>query len=237
MQPITGKISRIGFSADGDRSAQVDCTPAMSLRPGQYLHAHNSGEADAALGITLFPVGLPAPAGFPSTPARLELAPVPRTWDPGTRLEMRGPLGNGFTLPKDFARLALVAFGGTAARLLPLIPLARARRADIVLFSDQPPAALPAEIEIQPLATLPEAIPWADFWAFDLPVESLPALRETLALPPHAALPAPAQALVTLPMPCAGIGECGACAVPLRRGKYALACKNGPVFNLNVLAM
>ncbi|HBY08103.1 MAG TPA: hypothetical protein DEH22_10080, partial [Chloroflexi bacterium] len=59
-----------------------------------------------------------------------------------------------------------------------------------------------------------------------------PSLRQMLGLEPQAYLPRPVQALLTLPLPCAGVGECGACAVPLRRKSYALACKDGPVFDL-----
>ncbi len=237
MQPITGEISLIRILGNGDRAAQVDCTPAVALRPGQYLHARSPEEPDAVLGVSLFPVGMPDPVGGPSNPPPLILAPAPRTWIPGTPLILRGPLGHGFTLPDTLTRLALVAFGGTAARLLPLIPLARARRADIVLFSDSPPADLPAAVEIQPLAALPESLPWADYWAFDLPIETLPALRNALALPRRGGLPAPAQVLITLPMPCAAVGECGACALPLRNGKYTLACKDGPVFDFDELQL
>jgi dihydroorotate dehydrogenase electron transfer subunit len=43
------------------------------------------------------------------------------------------------------------------------------------------------------------------------------------------------KALVMTPIPCGGIAECGACAVPAHRG-WKLACRDGPVFNLNELA-
>ena len=35
-------------------------------------------------------------------------------------------------------------------------------------------------------------------------------------------------------MPCGGAAECGICAVPFGRG-WKLACKDGPVFELNPL--
>jgi len=37
-----------------------------------------------------------------------------------------------------------------------------------------------------------------------------------------------------VPMPCGGLGDCGLCAVDLKRG-WKLACKDGPVFDLNEL--
>ena len=45
--------------------------------------------------------------------------------------------------------------------------------------------------------------------------------------------PGAGQALVTLPMPCGGLGECGACAVPIRRG-WKLACQDGPVLDVRL---
>ena len=43
-----------------------------------------------------------------------------------------------------------------------------------------------------------------------------------------------AQVLVLVPMPCGGMGECGVCAVKIQRG-WKLACKDGPVFDLEDL--
>jgi dihydroorotate dehydrogenase electron transfer subunit len=60
-------------------------------------------------------------------------------------------------------------------------------------------------------------------------------LRKSLQLRAHEYLPCPAQVLVTSPMPCGGIAECGVCALPLRKKGYVLTCKDGPVFNLNQL--
>ena len=44
----------------------------------------------------------------------------------------------------------------------------------------------------------------------------------------------PVFVLVDAPMPCAGMGDCGVCAVKARGG-YRLACKDGPVFERRVL--
>ncbi|HBX69004.1 MAG TPA: hypothetical protein DEH25_06395 [Chloroflexi bacterium] len=232
MHIDTGIISLIEMGADGTRSAQVDCSPKLIPHPGQYLQAHCPAEPDSALGWSLFPVGLPSSITDTDHPAPLSLAPIPRSWHPGTPLELRGPLGHGFTPPPALQRLGLIALGESAARLLPLIRPALADQADVVIFSAAPLPAMPPAVEIQPLSALPEALAWADFWALDLPVEKLPSLRQMLGLEPQAYLPRPVQALLTLPLPCAGVGECGACAVPLRRKSYALACKDGPVFDL-----
>jgi dihydroorotate dehydrogenase electron transfer subunit len=235
MHMDTGKISLIQIEPAGERTAQVDCNPKILPRPGQYLQAHNPNEPEATLGFSLFPAGLPATIGVSGRPEAVSLGPIPRGWHPGTRLELRGPLGHGFSIPPAINRLGLIALGESASRLLPLIPILLAQRADIAVFCDAPLPSIPPAIEIQPLKAIPEAIAWADFLALDLRLSDLQELRHFLHLEPHEYLPCPAQVLLTTPMPCAGIGECGACAVPKHKKGYSLACKDGPVFNLNHL--
>jgi hypothetical protein len=96
------------------------------------------------------------------------------------------------------------------------------------------PAGLPAAVEVYPLSELPQALAWADFLALDLPLPSLPSLRGRLNLQGSRRLPCPAQALLDLPMPCGGAADCGVCAVHTRTG-WKLACREGPVFNLEEL--
>ena len=113
------------------------------------------------------------------------------------------------------------------------------RRGDAVtLFTSAPLPALPASIEVYPLSLLPEALSWADCLGIDLPLEALAGLRSCISLKKDEELMIPAQALVLTPMPCGGVAECGVCAVPSRRSqgrRYRLACKDGPVFNLDDL--
>ena len=99
---------------------------------------------------------------------------------------------------------------------------------------------LPAEVEVDSLAAFPGALPWADVIFLDLPANALPGLRQRLGLQAGQRIPCPVQALVLAPMPCTGMADCGVCAVPLRgsrgsRASWALACKDGPVFDLDVL--
>jgi len=235
MQIDTGKISLIQIEPDGNRVAQIDCNPRLFPRPGTYLLAHNPNELDRVLGCVLFPVGLPASLEGGMNSGTFSLAPIPRTWHPGTNLELRGPLGHGFDLPPAVNSLALVALAETAGRLLPLIPFALENNVDIAVFTDLSLPQLPPIVEIHSLNAIPEAISWADFLAIDIPLENIPSLREMLQLSPHDYLACPAQVLVSTPMPCAGVAECGICALPWRKKGYALACKDGPVFNLNQL--
>jgi dihydroorotate dehydrogenase electron transfer subunit len=235
MQMDTGKISLIQIEPDGNRIAQIRCSPRLLPPPGGYVLAHNPDEPDTPLGHVLFQVGLPGDMGDASGFDTFSLGSIPKSWHPGTSLVLRGPLGKGFQLPPALRCLALIALGETAERLLPLIPIALEMKADIAIFSNTLLPPLPPIIEIRSLHAVPEAIEWADFVAIDLPLENIALLRNDFHLDQPAYLPCPAQVLVSTAMPCAGVAECGVCALPRRKKGYAFACKDGPVFNLNEL--
>ncbi len=224
MRVHSGIVNEIRLE-QGGRAAWIACPPAAIPAPGQYLHAWAEGEDASPRGTALFAAEIAA-QGFLAAP------PVPETWEPGTRLELRGPLGRGFSLPPACRRLALAILGETPSRLLPLLTQALAQGAEAALFSDLPLPRLPAQVEARPLDALGEALSWADFLACDLPLEALPALPARLGLAQGQSLPCPAQALLFTPMPCAGLAQCGVCAAPLRRG-WKLVCEDGPVFNLS----
>jgi hypothetical protein len=242
---------------DGGRlAAWIDCPPAAIPAPGQYIQAFSPVDPLSAIGTALFrgevSAGLESSRrGFLAAP------PFPAAWAPGTPLVLRGPLGHGFNLSGQ--RLALAALGNSAARLLPLARETLQRGDAVALFTGAPLPALPASIEIYPLSSLPEALAWADCLAIDLPLEALPRLRASLGLDKGDRLMFPVQVLVDTPMPCAGLADCGACAVPARRTRerhtssqrtssqrtsgwrtpgwrtFLLACVDGPVFNLDEL--
>jgi hypothetical protein len=88
-------------------------------------------------------------------------------------------------------------------------------------------------VEVGPLSGLAEALAWADFLALDIPLVKLPDLGQILGVNLRQP-PCPAQALVAVDMPCGGAAECGACGVKVS-GKWKLACKDGPVFDLGKL--
>ena len=220
MRTATGCIEEIYL--DGARAARLSCPPGLIPAPGQYLLAATENDPHTALACPIFQAG-PAPAGFLVAP------PLPESWLPGQLLHLRGPHGRGFTLPASARRVALIDFSGSSARLLALLPLVLAQKAAVTLLTDQPPAGLPPAIEISPLSALPESARWADYLALDLPRQSLPDVLPLLAAQLK---PGYAQALVITPLPCAGLGECGVCAVRTRSGPR-LACKDGPVFDLN----
>lgn len=222
-----GRVREMRLDASGLVQVFVLCPASAVPLPGQYLQARDAHDEQASLGTPLFLVE-PARQGFWAAP----LHPV--RWSPGTRLELVGPLGHGFALPGDIRRLGLAACGDTVARLLPLLAHSKPARAAMTLFTDLPLPALPAAVEVYPLASLKEALDWPDQLVLDVPLERMEAIRQVLGISHGSILPCPAQVLVTASMPCAGLADCGACAVPGRRG-WKLACKDGPVFDLRSL--
>ena len=232
MHMDTGIIQVIQSLDNGKRAARIDCPPKLMLNPGKYIWANKIDDPDSILGWPLFPVGLNQPMDESSSPL---FGMIPPSWNPGTQLQIRGPLGRGFQIPLNTRRLALAAFGDSAARLLPLIQPALQTEFDIAVFASVTLPKLPPAIELHELRDLKENLSWADFLAIDIPANELPKLRKKLGLDSYDRLPCQSQALITIPMPCAGIGECGACAVQTRKRSYHLVCKDGPVFDLQEL--
>jgi hypothetical protein len=223
MQGFQGRVSQIQLWG-GRQAVRIACPQKLIPSAGRYVLAWAEGDEAAPLATPLFSAQIDL-AGFAAAPG------APHTWSPGTRLHLRGPLGRGFSLPTTIRRLALAALDGEVARLLPLIQAALERQAAVALFVDGFFPHLPAAVEAAPLSGLGEALRWADFLAVDLARQKLPDLAEILE---NAGLPCPGQALVATEMPCGGMAECGACSLKTRQG-WKLACKDGPVFDLEDL--
>ena len=221
----TGELVEL-YLESGLTGGRLLCPQNLIPSPGQYLLAHNPA-SDTPLPTPIFNAGSVS-GGFLLAP------PIPQTWQPGTNLSLRGPLGRGFSLPNSARHVTLVALGETSARLKPLLFDALNQGASVVLVSNLELPDLPPEVEIQPVAALPEVVHWADCLAMDIPREFLTGLRELLGFGRQARIRCEAQALVLTPMPCGGMGECSVCTVTVRRG-WKLACKDGPVFDLSEL--
>jgi Iron-sulfur cluster binding domain of dihydroorotate dehydrogenase B len=220
----TGELTEL-YSENGLTGGRLLCPQNLIPEPGQYLLAYDG--SDSPLPAPVFNAGF-TPGGFLLAP------PIPLTWRPGTTLSLRGPLGKGFSLPPSARRVALASLGGTPARLKPLLTAALEQSAALVLVSDLDLTDLPPEVEIQPVSALAEVAYWADYLAIDMTRESLPELREMLGFGKQTEVMLGAQVLVVVPMPCGGLAECGVCAVTTRRG-WKMACKDGPVFELDEL--
>lgn len=238
MGYVDGQIAEIQLDPSGGLTAWVQCPESAIPPAGRYLAAWSLEDPDAPLAVPLF-LQQRGSGGFLTAPS------LPASFRPGCALRLRGPLGTGFDLQRiagrpgtqrsAVRRLALAALDASAARLLPLLDLALEQGAAVSLFCDGSLPAIPTAVEIYPTGELAEGLRWADFLALDLPALRLPGLRELLGLSNDEHLPCPAQALVLPPaMPCMGVGACGVCAVPARRG-VKLACSQGPVFDLHEL--
>ena len=227
MDILEGSVKEVRLEY-GQRLAWIDCPPALIPAPGRYVMAWAPEDVDAPLATALFAQEI-------STQGFLAAPPVPHTWEPGTRLALRGPSGRGFHVPEMTRRLALVAIGDTAGRLMPLVVGALEQNVAVAFFTDLPLPPLPSVVEISPLPAAPEALGWADFLALDLSLEAVSRLQPVLGISTDVRnLPCPSQALVLADMPCGGLATCGACAVTLRRG-WKLACQDGPVFDTEAL--
>jgi hypothetical protein len=227
MGQTRGRVTEIRLETGRHMEARIACPSGAIPSAGQYLLASPLDDPDVVLGTPLFAIEK-LQHGFWAAPLN------PIAWAPGTNLDLVGPLGHGFSLPHNIQRLGMVALGETVSRLLPLIHLSAQTQSSMTLFTDLVLPMLPAALEVYPLASLKEALDWPDFMALDVPLTRMITLRDVLGLSYGTGLPCPAKVLVTTPIPCVGMAQCGACAVPARRG-WKLVCEEGPVFDLNSL--
>lgn len=205
--------------ADGCRYARISCPDTLIPAPGQYLLANDG--SDSPFAVPIFYTDF-APQGF--------ITHIPRQWNPGQSLRLRGPLGRGFTLPLNARKVGLVAFYDSPAFLRGLIRPSLNQSASVVLVCDGAVDDLPDEVEVQPFSGLEDILEWADYIAMDVDRGNLPGLRERLEKRNQLPAVRDAQVLIRTNMPCGGVAECGVCAVITRSG-WQMACKDGPVFD------
>jgi hypothetical protein len=223
MKNSEGQVAEIYL----DSRAQILCPPQLIPAPGQYLLAHACASSEP-LAVPIF-FSDSAPNGFRAAPY-LSLA-----WTPGIQLNLRGPLGHGFSMPAAARKVALIAFDESPERLRGLISIAFKQGAEVVLGTDVLADDLPEAVEVQPLQALKYIYQWADYAAFDTARENLPELKKLLGvgnadLRNLKSLPE-TQVLVRAPMPCGALAECGVCALTIRH-EWKMICKDGPVFDL-----
>ena len=205
-------------------SARINCPPELIPAPGQYLLAHARG-SDSPIAVPVF-FSDSATNGFRSAPL------LNSPWHPGTRLNLRGPLGHGYSIPAYARKVALIAFDNSPARVRGMISIALKQQAEIVLVCNAVVDEIPEAVEVHTLQSLMDIYHWADYAAFDVGRENLHQLRKILGKVEQARSPRDAQILVRAPMPCGALAECGVCAVTIKH-EWKMVCKDGPVFELN----
>jgi NAD(P)H-flavin reductase len=214
IQVVLSEISQYGTTL----TYELDSDIYSALRPGQYLLAR--GENDI-LPVPLFPCGMNAAqlTGFPLLENHLQ---------PGTLLNIRFPLGKGFSLPVNVRRLLMVSGTVSPLRLFPVAGQVLSAGGEIALFTEIMPVRIPVEMELIDREHLAEAAAWADFIIGDTSLAGLAAWKE-LAGGGQSIPGRQIQVLVDTPLLCAGMADCGVCSVKTHRG-WKLACKDGPVF-------
>jgi NAD(P)H-flavin reductase len=154
------------------------------------------------------------------------------SWSMGAEVHLRGPFGLGFRFPPLATRVALIPFGhGRAVGLLPLARELLAQHKEVSLVSETPLANLPTSIEVLSPEQIDEAKAWADALALACAASEVGELKAWLR---ERKVKQTAQVLIQSEMPCTGQANCGVCAVKTRTG-WKLACKEGPVFDLEEL--
>jgi NAD(P)H-flavin reductase len=193
--------------------------------PGQYFLA-SSEEVETALPTVLYHFKT-------NQTGSLFSGLLPNSWLPSMELAIRGPLGNGFTRPVQFRKVALAVIPG--ANITPLLSLASELLQDhmeVALLMDSAPNMLAPEIELLPLNAIQDATSWADTFFVITPLELI---NETVKLfSDRAQLFKPIEIMVQTSYVCGGMAECGVCSVLTKKG-WKLACKAGPVFSMKDL--
>lgn len=225
---------------------------AAQISPGRFVLAD--------LGDTLRTVLFPAPLMDPASPAptgssgEIEVLVPPdhplNRLAPGARVNVIGPLGQGYRVPPETTRLLLVADTPHLPVLLPLALRELARGCNVALIltaSDRaalfPIRLLPPALEVYAVtndrlierqgdtpAPFPQLARWAHCICLAHDAAVYPALAESVRQARIGSTQCFAQALIVPPLAC-GVGACQGCAVETRQG-VKLACSDGPVFDL-----
>lgn len=159
---------------------------------------------------------------------------IPPDWQPGTAVNIQGPLGQGFHSALTSMKIALYAINvALQDRLHPLIQQALARGAEVVWVSDEKTEELPAQVEILSSVDLLDAVNWAHSCAITASVQNLNQIFDTFRLAPEAKQKV--EVMLDTPLVCGNTARCGACAVETTKG-WRLACSDGPVFKLEEIS-
>ena len=223
MRRFTAHVESLSLSPAGQTVLRLLTSERSAPRPGQAFLALRPGTTEVSRSV-LLPVEC-SPDGFSCE------RPIDRAWRQGDDLDLLGPIGTGFRPPVNSRRWLVLSVDTSITALLPLVQLARERRASVSLWASTIPRGLPPDVELA--TNLRTSLAWADFLAVSSTAAGLTGLRSLLSLEADEHIAMEAQALVVTDMPC-GFGACMACGVRSRRG-WKLACQDGPVFPLEGL--
>jgi len=220
MKVNTILIHEIAATLNG-RAIRISNQLSRVPEPGEYFLAFAPGTSQV-LPTALFPYEMYLES--------LTLCGYfPAEWQPGTSLNIQGPLGNGFHPSSIAGKIALLAIDASLSdRLYALMLQSLSRGLAVAWVAESFPEQFPPQVELLEASELVEAVTWSDYTAAAVPLAGLGALLNTLDR--HPELKKKVDVLVDTPMVC-GNARCGVCSVETKKG-WKLACKDGPVFNL-----
>ncbi len=189
--------------------------------PGEYFLAFAPGTSQV-LPAALYPYEMDS--------ERLTLCGnFPAEWQPGTSINIQGPLGNGFHPPALAGKITLIAVDTSLSdRLYALMLQSLSRGLAVAWVADAIPEQFPPQVELLASSDLLDAVTWSDYAAAAVTLNGLGSLINKFHR--HPDLKKKVEVLIDSPMVC-GNARCGVCAVETKKG-WKLACKDGPVFNL-----
>ncbi len=171
-----------------------------------------------------------------------------QTREVGERVNLIGPLGQGFVLPGQAANVLLLTDGARLPLFQTLVDgvLDRGGRLAVLATGDaQLEAArrrLPLAVELRSarheaelLAELADTLAWADLLCVASPTLQPELLAQSIRTARFRLEEGFAQILVDADLVC-GVGACLACVVPTAGGGLTRACVHGPVIDLVKLA-
>lgn len=266
---MTAVVTQPPQLLDGAWLMTVSLPPALTLTPrgGQFVLARSGAQSEFER-AEHWPTALRTPlyvassrtavllAGVAPTGLEWELAIPVHGYDDnqwvrqlmvGARLNLLGPLGQGFFAQPQARNLLLLADAARLPLLFAIMEqmLDQGGRVTLVLRADTLAAdlrsRLPIPVELRLATTdhefaqqLPDTMRWADQVAAALPNDAYAMLVEPIRAARFRLEPGFAHASVEADLAC-GVGACLACAVPLPDGSRTRACVHGPVFDLAAL--
>jgi dihydroorotate dehydrogenase electron transfer subunit len=220
MKINTILIQEISSTLNGQAigiSYQLSSVPA----PGEYYLAFAPGSSQV-LPTALFPYEI-------GSESLTLCGYFPSEWQPGTPINIQGPLGEGFYPPSIAGKITLLALEPSLSdRLYALMLQSLSRGLAVAWVADTLPEQFPPQVELLEVSDLLEAVTWSDYTAAAVTLTGLGTLLNKFDR--HPELKKKVDVLLDSPMVC-GNARCGVCAVETKKG-WKLACKDGPVFNL-----
>ncbi|MEN4011269.1 MAG: hypothetical protein AB1453_08225 [Chloroflexota bacterium] len=215
-------IEEIMEAGSGEGLLRLSEADQPVIQPGQFCLAWRK-TGDEILPVVLFP-------SLDRAGGQCLCGDLPDSWRPGDSVYLKGALGRGFDLPKNTRRAGFLAVGVSFSRLVPVVLAAVGQGCEVVCCGDTGGYRLPAEVEILPVSQSGVLLDWADYLALDGSHTSLAELAVGIWKNTQIRSTLKTEALLRTTMACGGVADCGVCALPIKRG-WALACKDGPVFD------